>query len=191
MNRPALLVQCIEAIVEGDLADFEVLAVDQSRDESTRRAIEARFGADPRIRYLHSDIVGSSHARNVGIAESRGPIVAFVDDDAIPVPSWLSAYVEAFQDIRPAPGLVGGRITLKWDGPCPGWYPEACKFILGTIRHRGSRCGSSRPATSPSAPTSRCAGTPCSRARPSTPGSASAPRPTGCLRPRTPCSHYG
>jgi glycosyltransferase involved in cell wall biosynthesis len=132
MNRPTLLVQCIEAIVAGDLADFEVLTVDQGRDESTRQAIEARFGADRRIRYLHSDIVGSSHARNVGIAGSTGAIVAFVDDDAIPVPSWLSAYVEAFREIRPAPGLVGGRITLAWDGPCPGWYPEACKFILGT-----------------------------------------------------------
>jgi len=132
MNRPELLLQCIGAIVEGDLADFELLAVDQSRDETTRRAVEKRFGADPRIRYIHSDVVGSSHARNVGIAESRGSIVAFVDDDAVPDSSWLSAYVQAFRDIRPTPALVGGRITLKWNGPCPGWYPEGCKFILGT-----------------------------------------------------------
>jgi glycosyltransferase involved in cell wall biosynthesis len=132
MNRPALLVQCVEAIVEGDLADFEVLAVDQSPDDGTRRAIESHFGTDSRIRYLRSDVVGSSHARNVGIAETRGPIIAFVDDDAIPARSWLSAYVEAFRDLRPSPDLVGGRITLKWEGQCPGWYPDACKFILGT-----------------------------------------------------------
>lgn len=132
MNRPALLARCIEGIVAGDFPDFEVLAVDQSRDGRTRQVIEERFGGDPRIRYLHSEVIGSSHARNVGVAESRGAVLVFVDDDAVPVPGWLSAYLEAFQDIRPAPGLVGGRITLAWDGPCPGWYPEACKFILGT-----------------------------------------------------------
>ncbi len=132
MNRPVLLARCIDAIVAGDFRDFEVVVVDQSRDGRTRQAVEERFGDDERVRYLHSAIAGSSRARNRGIAESRGGIVAFVDDDAVPVPGWLSAYVAAFRDIRPAPGLVGGRITLAWDGPCPRWYPERCKFILGT-----------------------------------------------------------
>jgi GT2 family glycosyltransferase len=132
MNRPALLARCVEAIVAGDFTGFEVLAVDQSRDDRTRRVLAERFGGDPRIRYLHSEVTGSSHARNVGIAESRGDVVVFVDDDAVPVRGWLAAYVEAFREIRPPPGIVGGRITLAWEGPCPGWYPDPCKFILGT-----------------------------------------------------------
>ncbi len=127
-----MLAQCLAAIAGGDFADFEVLAVDQSAGSETREMMERRFGTDARFRYLHSSRVGSSHARNVGIAESRGPLVVFVDDDAIPVPSWLSSYVAAFRDIHPTPGLVGGKITLAWDGPCPSWYPEACKYILGT-----------------------------------------------------------
>lgn len=131
-DRPEMLGQCLAAIAGGDFADFEVLVVDQSRGPETRRLLQDRFVQDPRFRYLHSDVVGSSHARNVGIAKGRGPLVVFVDDDAIPVRSWLSSYVAAFRDIRPEPGMVGGKITLSWDGPCPRWYPEACKYILGT-----------------------------------------------------------
>jgi hypothetical protein len=28
--------------------------------------------------------------------------------------------------------MVGGKITLAWDGPNPNWYPDECKYILGT-----------------------------------------------------------
>ena len=45
-------------------------------------------------------IKGLSRARNRGAPESRGEILAYIDDDAVPEPRWLSSIVLAFEDSR-------------------------------------------------------------------------------------------
>lgn len=129
--RPGLLVRCIDGVLRGTYADLEVVVVDQSEDDSSRRAVEERFGGDPRVRYHHSEISGAAHARNVGFALARGELIVFIDDDAVPVAGWLAAYVAAFQELTPRPGLVGGRILLEWDRPRPTWYPRRFLVLLG------------------------------------------------------------
>lgn len=131
VQRTELLLRCLSAIVEGTFADFEILVVDQSPDDSTRRTLRDRFGGDSRIRYLHSRVTGAARARNLGCLHAKGTILAFVDDDGVPAPGWLAAYARAFQGFDPPPGMVGGRITPIWEKPCPSWYPARCLPLLG------------------------------------------------------------
>jgi GT2 family glycosyltransferase len=131
IDRPDLVLACLDGIAAGTFRDFEVVVVDQSRDDRTRAAIAARFGGDPRVRYLHSAESGAARARNLGAAAARGEILAFVDDDAIPEPGWLAAYASAFRDLSPAPGMVGGRLTPMWERPCPAWFPPGLAHLLG------------------------------------------------------------
>jgi glycosyltransferase involved in cell wall biosynthesis len=49
-----------------------------------------------------------SNARNRGIAESGGEILAFIDADCIVDPQWLTALVKPFED--PEVGCVGGEL---------------------------------------------------------------------------------
>lgn len=51
-----------------------------------------------------------SKSRNIGIALASGDIVAFIDDDGIPEPEWLSQLVAPFDDSR-----VGGSGGLVYD----------------------------------------------------------------------------
>lgn len=129
--RPEFLVSCVDGILAGDFQDFEIVVVDQSRDDRSRRALAERWGADPRIRYFHSDVTGAARARNLGFDRALGELIVYIDDDAVPVPGWLSAYVAAFRDLDPRAGLIGGRLVLAWERPRPRWYPRRFLPLLG------------------------------------------------------------
>ena len=66
------------------------------------------------LRYVHEQRPGLSFARNRGIDESHGDIIAFLDDDMIMDPGWLSAMAECM--VRTGAECVGGRTLVKWEG---------------------------------------------------------------------------
>lgn len=92
---PRLLERCE---VQGGLgsAALEVVVVDNT-PEATARAIVERVAARSAtaIRYVHESRPGIGHARNRGIAESRGEFIAFVDDDELPARVWLESLLRA------------------------------------------------------------------------------------------------
>jgi cellulose synthase/poly-beta-1,6-N-acetylglucosamine synthase-like glycosyltransferase len=60
------------------------------------------------VRYLHESRRGVSNARNRGIAESEGEILAFVDADCLVEPQWIGELARAFED--PEVGAVAGDL---------------------------------------------------------------------------------
>lgn len=87
-NRPEMIVRSLRALLEGDSLPDEIVVVDQSDGDGTRRALEAL--AAPRVRHVPSSLRGLSNSRNTGIAETRSPIIGFIDDDCFPAVNWLS-----------------------------------------------------------------------------------------------------
>ena len=76
-------------------------------EEDNSREILDNF---PDIRLYETEWKNISHARNIGLFHSTCEIVAFIDDDAIPEPSWLENLVVHFEDSKI--GLVGGNVRL-------------------------------------------------------------------------------
>lgn len=103
-NRGARIVPLVASILRSEVTDFELVIVDQSPHDETRRAIEPFLG-DPRIRYVHSDIAGTSRARNRGFELTTAPIIAITDDDCIVPPNWLSQLAAPFE-MHPEIGVV-------------------------------------------------------------------------------------
>ena len=99
------IAECIDAILATDYpADRrEILIVDNGSTDGTAPVIQSRP-----VRYLHEPKRGVSNARNHGIAESSGEILAFVDADCIVEPQWLTEIARAFQD--PEVGCVAGHL---------------------------------------------------------------------------------
>jgi GT2 family glycosyltransferase len=123
--RADVIGECLDALDRQSLPPLEVIVVDQSPDTMTRNMVEGR----PLVRYLHSDHAGVSLARNIGIRASRGSLLAFTDDDAVPEPGWLAGFMAAFA-CADRPLLVGGRILPLWEKPRPRWYPSSHEYLL-------------------------------------------------------------
>ena len=67
------------------------------------------------VREIPTGKVLPSDKRNAGIREARGEIVAFLDDDARPLPGWLEHALPHFSD--PSIGAVGGPAVTPPEDP--------------------------------------------------------------------------
>ena len=107
-NRVDRLRRAIAALLRqaGDPAAYEVLVVDNNCSDGTAEFIEGI--GDPRVRLIHETRQGLSHARNAGIAEAHGTIVAFTDDDVEVTPDWVSTIIAALRQ-HPEVDGIGGR----------------------------------------------------------------------------------
>jgi glycosyltransferase involved in cell wall biosynthesis len=98
-NRPDGLKALLAALEDQSYPPyrFEVLVCD---DGSTPPLAE-RVGIKDcpfSVRFLRDTNQGPATARNRGIREARGSIVAFTDDDCLPEPTWLETIAEAMRD---------------------------------------------------------------------------------------------
>jgi GT2 family glycosyltransferase len=96
-DRPQRLDRCLEALAEVTYAPFEVLVVDNAPStRETLAVVRQRSGVDARVRYVRQLRPGLSCARNRGLGEARGELVAFTDDDVVVDPGWLDGVVRGF-----------------------------------------------------------------------------------------------
>jgi len=84
---------------------------------------------------------GLSGARNTGIAEAHGEILAFLDDDAAADPQWSTRLLAGYRDDRHVLG-VGGLIRPRWDRERPAWFPAEFDWVIGCT-YRGMPRGAS------------------------------------------------
>ncbi len=103
-NTETYIESAVRSALDSDLVDLEVIVVD---DGSTDRSAEIVAGiADPRISLIKLRPSGRpARPRNVGIARSRAPYVAFLDADDLIKPDKLSAAVRIL-DAYPAAGFM-------------------------------------------------------------------------------------
>src|SRR5262249_13620664 len=87
------LPRCLEALARQTLdpSAYEVLVADNTPSEGTRRITEATPA-----RHLSAPGRGSYAARNAGVREAKGAIVAFTDADCAGPPGWLAVIGSVF-----------------------------------------------------------------------------------------------
>jgi glycosyltransferase involved in cell wall biosynthesis len=114
-NRSALLAKAMRSVLAQDLADLELIVLDNSSTDDTAATV-ASF-ADPRIVYVRHPQLGISEARNLGVRTARGEFVGFLDDDDEWLPHKLSRQIEMFDRASSKVGLVyGGFDRVTPDG---------------------------------------------------------------------------
>ncbi len=94
-------------------ADYEIVVVDNHSTDKTKDVVRDVIKRSPvSVRYVHEKEIGLSHARNRGIRESSGEIIAFIDDDAIADYRWIESLLSSYKEKDIV--CVGGKALLKW-----------------------------------------------------------------------------
>lgn len=125
-NRSDYLSKAISSLLDQTLTkeNYEILVIDNCSTDNTSQIAKELQSKYRNIRYFYEPTQGLSAARNRGIKEAEGELVAFLDDDATACREWLEEYIKVFKDY-PNAGCAGGRIDLVWpDSKKPDWMPE-------------------------------------------------------------------
>jgi glycosyltransferase involved in cell wall biosynthesis len=108
-NSAALVVGAVESVLAQTRPADEVIVVDDGSTDDTAERL-SRFGAP--VRVIRKENGGVSSARNRGVAESSGELVAFLDADDVWHPRKLEIQVGVLES-RPDLGLLGTK-TYEW-----------------------------------------------------------------------------
>ena len=101
-NGAARIGYCLEALTkQAEGTDIEILVIDDGSTDDTAKVA----GRYPSVRVITQKNAGPAAARNRGAREAQGRVLLFTDDDCIPLPNWINAMLDCFQD----PEIVGAK----------------------------------------------------------------------------------
>ncbi|WP_418586096.1 glycosyltransferase family 2 protein [Intestinibacter sp.] len=80
-NNEKYLRQCLDSITNQTFKDIEIILVDDGSTDNSASICEEYAKEDSRIIVVHSQNKGVSHARNIGINQSKGKYIIFCDSD--------------------------------------------------------------------------------------------------------------
>ncbi len=134
-NRSQTLGAAVESVAVQSISqklNWEIVVVDNNSPDQTRQVVEGLQRRYPqRIRYVFESQQGISHARNTGIREARGEILAFLDDDETAGTDWLQNLTANLHTGEWAG--AGGRVLPPSSFSPPRWLSNKCSFASGPL----------------------------------------------------------
>ncbi|HWB36149.1 MAG TPA: glycosyltransferase family A protein, partial [Rugosimonospora sp.] len=135
MQRGELLERSIGALAALDYPEFEVIVVDNRPDGTAERAVlHQRLGALPGVRVVSEAYPGISAARNRGVRDARGGIVAFTDDDAVTDPNWLWAFAARFAAEPELACVTGPMLPAELETAAQVWFESSGGKLAADFR---------------------------------------------------------
>lgn len=110
-NGSKYLRQTVDSVLAQDLAEFEVLIIDDGSTDDTVGIAFELMEKDNRIELFSKENSGVSAARNFGLERARGEFVVFLDGDDVVGTDFLRTRVEALRADSSA-GACGSLIWL-------------------------------------------------------------------------------
>ncbi len=136
-NRQKFIGACLQCLAGQTLPinNWEVIVVDNNSTDGSAAIIQHFISSHLQLpfRYVFEKEQGLSFARNRGIAESRGEVLVYIDDDVEVSLTYLQVIFDFFTT-HPSMTGMGGRTLPKFsEGPPPEWLSPYLTGLTGTI----------------------------------------------------------
>ncbi len=121
-NRKEFLPGAIESLARQNLpaSEYEILVIDNASQDGTADLLRRWPGG---LRWESEPLPGLSRARNRAIQLAAGEIIAFLDDDAVASPGWLTGLLAGYSAF-PEAWAAGGKVELNWQSTRPAWLAD-------------------------------------------------------------------
>ena len=115
-SNPDYLKLAIESVLNQTYTNFEVIIVDDGSKTNTSRELSEKY----KLKFIRQENAGVSAARNTGIRNSSGDLIAILDDDDLWLPDKLKKQVQMYNDLVAKsiePGILStGVINIDQNG---------------------------------------------------------------------------
>lgn len=95
-NAENFISESIESVIGQTYANWELIIVDDGSTDNTRNVVHSYINQDSRIHYFFQENARQAKARNTGIKNSKGDIIAFLDADDLWLPQKLELSLKEF-----------------------------------------------------------------------------------------------
>jgi glycosyltransferase involved in cell wall biosynthesis len=105
-NRESMVARAIRSVLAQTSAPLELIVVDDGSTDATRDVLDT-FG--PQITVIDQPHAGAYVARNLGLRQAKGELIAFIDSDDVWLPDRLASQMPLMN--RAEVGLVFGDVV--------------------------------------------------------------------------------
>lgn len=116
-NMAHYINRAINSVLSQTTPDFEIIVIDDGSSDDGGKLVQGIN--DSRIRYIRQENQGVSAARNHGIAEARGELIAFLDADDF----WKPRFLEEIDNLRKQFPQAGAYATALESQSRRGVFP--------------------------------------------------------------------
>jgi peptidoglycan/xylan/chitin deacetylase (PgdA/CDA1 family) len=119
------LARCLESVAADAAATVWVVLVQPHADVVPATTTD--------VRVLRAEGPGLAAARNAALAASRADVAAFVEEDVVVAPGWLSALCAGWDGASASVAAIGGPIELELPAAPPAWFGDALRASFATL----------------------------------------------------------
>lgn len=113
-NAQEFIAKSIESVLMQTYVDLELILIDDGSTDQSKKIIKEFMQKDSRIRYIELEKnMGVANARNIGIEESKGEYIAFLDSDDLWDNTKLEKQIKFMKDKNCAMSYTSCRVIDK------------------------------------------------------------------------------
>ncbi len=141
-NRSASLLRTLHSVAQQShpASEWECIVVDNNCVDDTAGRFAEFVALHPslNLRIVSEREAGASAARNRGVREAQGAVLAFVDDDERINEEFIASYIALF-DADPKALVAGGRIVAEYPTIRPRWMSRYVEMPIANPKDFGAQ----------------------------------------------------